>query len=94
MTTILGFIFIIIIIVLIFGLSIIGGILRLLFGTGRRQSRQQQQTYTNTTTSDDSAYTSRKGTSHASRHSKKKIFDKDEGEYVEFEEITDDKNKK
>ena len=53
---ILGFLFIIIIAILLIGLSIIGTVIRNIFGLGGRP-----------------------------RH--KKLFSKDEGEYVDFEEI-------
>lgn len=94
MSTILGFIFIIIIIVLIFGLSIIGGILRLLFGTGKRRPQEHKQPYSNTGSSNGGTYNERESTQQASGNSRKKIFDKDEGEYVEFEEVTNEEKKK
>ena len=89
MGAIFGFFFLIIIIVLIFGLSIISGILRLLFGFGRKsssqhtQSRNQQNTYHQEDKKEDAGNT-------PSSRNHKKLFDKDEGEYVDFEEVKDD----
>lgn len=88
MPTILGLFFFIIVIVLIFGLSIISGILRLLFGFGRKrgnnkQQREQQNSYHSNEESDTF-----KGSVQQNR---KKIFDKNEGEYIDFEEVKDDK---
>ena len=53
---ILGFLFVIIVVILVIGLSIIGTVLRTIFG-------------------------------HDIHRKHKKLFSKDEGEYVDFEEI-------
>lgn len=90
---ILGFIFIIIIAVFIIGVSIIGSILRAIFGFGRRSN---SNTYTYSTTSNERQQQNSQekreeeeshveGNIHPRKH--KKIFAKDEGEYVDFEEI-------
>lgn len=99
---ILGFLFIIIVVILVIGLSIIGTVLRSIFGLGKRRtssgsyqngggsyqsgggysfSGDQQQTASSqanegTTSSEDVVHR---------KH--KKLFAKDEGEYVDFEEI-------
>lgn len=99
---ILGFLFIIIVVILVIGLSIIGTVLRSIFGLGKRRSSSgsyqngggsyqsgggysfsgdQQQTASSqanegTTSSEDVVHR---------KH--KKLFTKDEGEYVDFEEI-------
>ena len=99
---ILGFLFIIIVVILVIGLSIIGTVLRCIFGLGKRRtssgsyqngggsyqsgggysfSGDQQQTASSqanegTTSSEDVVHR---------KH--KKLFTKDEGEYVDFEEI-------
>ena len=99
---ILGFLFIIIVVILVIGLSIIGTVLRSIFGLGKRRtssgsyqngggsyqsgggysfSGDQQQTASSqanegTTSSEDVVHR---------KH--KKLFTKDEGEYVYFEEI-------
>ena len=62
---ILGFLFIIIIAILLIGLSIIGTVIRNIFGLGGRRTSSNSGPYP--------------------RH--KKLFSKDEGEYVDFEEI-------
>ena len=78
---ILAVIFLIIIIIFIVGVSIIRQILRALFGLGRKRfDREERQ---NTSTPDNTAF-----------HHKKKIYSKDEGEYIDFEEIKEDKDKK
>ena len=99
---ILGFLFIIIVVILVIGLCIIGTVLRSIFGLGKRRtssgsyqngggsyqsgggysfSGDQQQTASSqanegTTSSEDVVHR---------KH--KKLFTKDEGEYVDFEEI-------
>lgn len=99
---ILGFLFIIIVVILVIGLSIIGTVLRSIFGLGKCRtssgsyqngggsyqsgggysfSGDQQQTASSqanegTTSSEDVVHR---------KH--KKLFTKDEGEYVDFEEI-------
>lgn len=99
---ILGFLFIIIVVILVIGLSIIGTVLRSIFGLGKRRSSSgsyqngggsyqsgggysfsgdQQQTASSqanegTTSSEDVVHR---------KH--KKLFTKEEGEYVDFEEI-------
>ena len=99
---ILGFLFIIIVVILVIGLSIIGTVLRSIFGLRKRRtpsgsyqngggsyqsgggysfSGDQQQTASSqanegTTSSEDVVHR---------KH--KKLFTKDEGEYVDFEEI-------
>ncbi len=60
----------------------VGNILRVLFGFNnlhKRNARQQQQ----------QTHTQRPHASNASPASEGKIFDKNEGEYVDFEEIKD-----
>lgn len=93
---ILGFIFIIIVVILVIGLSIIGTVLRTIFGLGgkRRPSSgtyQSGQSYSysggqqqNTSSQTDEETTSEGNNIHR-KH--KKLFSKDEGEYVDFEEI-------
>lgn len=93
MSTIFGFFFFIILIVLIIGFSLLSGILRLIFGFGRKpesHNRQQQgsNTYTNQSRQEGKSY--RQETSSKAQN-RKKIFDDDEGEYVDFEEVKDDK---
>ncbi len=81
---IFGFILILILFILLIGFALIGNLIRFIFGLGRRtpkhyygqtnQDNQTGNTYSSTTSSNN-------GTP------KKKIFDDDEGEYVEFEEV-------
>ena len=81
---ILGFLFIIILVILIIGLSILGSVVRFLFGAGRRQTRPQ--TYARTSEKREDTVNTEEGERHINR---KKIFGKDEGEYVDFEEINE-----
>lgn len=82
MASIFGFLFIILLIIFIFGISIISGILRFFFGLGRKTTRNPGEQHSE----------QRKSSQSTSRPKKqKKIFDDDEGEYVDFEEINDNK---
>ena len=79
----LGFIFIILLVIILFAFAILGNLVRFIFGLGKSTpKRSNNQTsaggYTQTSTQD--TYTEHGNT-------KKKIFGKDEGEYVEFEEV-------
>ncbi|WP_455591356.1 DUF4834 family protein [Bacteroides sp.] len=89
---ILGFLFIIVIAVLIIGLTIVGSVLRAIFGLGGRRNTSSTHTYSGNhkhyhasdmDNDDDEEVITEKGTN---RH--KKIFSDEEGEYVDFEEIT------
>lgn len=87
----LGFILIFVLIILVIGLAIIGNIVRSflrLLGFGKPKQRKKE-TYTKADNSqydnssdDDNQYQS-------SNHNKPKgkIFGKDEGEYIDFEEV-------
>ena len=93
---ILLFIFIFIIAIFVFGLSIVGFILRTIFGLGRGSSSSRpQQTVSQRTSQQDYDQASRRSNDDeeeiysenvpGKRH--KKIFTQDDGEYVDFEEI-------
>jgi len=99
---ILGFLFIIIVVILVIGLSIIGTVLRSIFGLGGK--RRSSGTYQNGNGSYQSAggysFSGNQQQSSSSQANKettssendihkkrKKLFSKDEGEYVDFEEI-------
>ena len=85
MFNLLGFFFILIIAILVIGVSIVGSILRALFGFGRR-STSNTRTYTTTNERQQQQEESvTEDDFQPRRH--KKIFAKDEGEYVDFEEI-------
>lgn len=95
---ILGFLFIIIIAVLIIGLSIIGTVIRSIFGLGGRRTRTSSNPYQkpeghsyNSSRQHSGASSSQEETTEPEEgeiHPKrKKLFSKDEGEYVDFEEI-------
>lgn len=95
---ILAFLFIFFLVILFIGLSIVGSIFRVIFGFGKRHKDQEayynagsyhadgrgfSSTYQSTSTGDphSSPYTDDKEEKH------KKVFSKDEGEYVDYEEI-------
>lgn len=96
---ILLFLLIILIVIIVFGLSIVGAVLRAIFGFGRSNSTSrpratgyertnQQQSSSNP---NNDTYTSYDNTGDTSSDNPskahKKIFSKDEGEYVDFEEM-------
>ena len=92
---ILLFILIFIIAIFVFGLSIIGFILRTIFGLGRGSSSRPKQTESGRTSQQDHSQRDRRSNNDEEeiysenvpekRH--KKIFTQDDGEYVDFEEI-------
>lgn len=91
----LGFLFILIIAILIIGLSLIGSIVRGIFGLGRKKPFSQDfHSYTSYGNNRQSPHTST-DTNESIRPEegeirikhKERIFAKDEGEYVDFEEI-------
>ena len=95
---ILLFILIFIIAIFVFGLSIVGFILRTIFGLGRRSSSSSRPRQNESGRSADQQSYSQ-GTHRPMDHEEeifsddvprkkhKKIFTQDEGEYVDFEEI-------
>lgn len=93
----LGFLLILFLLIVFIGFSILGNILRVLFGFGKRNTNYQNRTYThqgqtNHTQADDDAenYSETSSSSqkpHRASGNKKKIFDDDEGEYVDYEEV-------
>jgi len=84
MLSFLGFVFFFVLIIIFFGLTILSGILRALFGFGRRNSSSTRSSSTN----NEGNYTNENKRGNARNTPKrKKVFDDDEGEYVEYEEI-------
>lgn len=81
MGAIFGFLFFIIIMILVIGLSIVGAVLRFFFGFGRKPKSHSDERF------DREGYSQEE----EAQPIKKKIFDKDDGEYVDFEEIKEDK---
>lgn len=90
----LSFLLILFLLILLIGFSILGKILRVLFGSGYRSSNYQNRTYTNRENFNrqqdkQDGYAQAEtysDTLHNSKSNRKKIFDDDEGEYVDFEE--------
>ena len=98
----LGFLLFIFVLIVLIGFTILGNILRVLFGFGRRGTHyqdhtytdQRQNTYSRTESRHEENYTEDSSSSSSSSQkrpkpsgSKKKIFDDDEGEYVDYEEV-------
>lgn len=77
MFSIIGFILIFILFIFIFGITLIAAIVRGLFGRNKRNS-YTQGTYQRQQASEDRI---------DGRPKRKKIFDDEEGEYVDFEEV-------
>ena len=93
---ILLFILIFIIAIFVFGLSIIGFILRTIFGLGRGSSSSRpKQTESGRASQQDYSQRDRRAnddeeeilSENTSARKHKKIFTQDDGEYVDFEEI-------
>ena len=91
---ILGFLFIIVIAVIIIGLALVGSVLRAVFGLGKTLALVQVQIVTDpiiiqeaedyyhqTQANDKEEIITGTGAKH------KKLFDDNEGEYVDYEEI-------
>lgn len=98
MLHILGFLFIIIIAILVIGLSIIGSVFRSIFGLGGRRSSGTYQkgsgnyqsggySYNDRQQQSDSSATDSSAGTGRKPSKRKKLFTEDEGEYVDFEEI-------
>lgn len=78
---ILGFLFLIILVVLLLGIGLVGSLLRVLFGRRGRSASPGGGSSRHTHASEGG---------HVSQSSpRKKFFDDDEGEYVEFEDVKD-----
>lgn len=87
--SILGFLFFIVVIILVAGLSVISSILRAIFGIGKRKDTGPGQSQTNS----QKTYGNNKDTVQDNGKKREKYFDKNEGEYVDFEEIKDSGDK-
>lgn len=99
----LGFLFIIMVFVLVTGLSLIGTLLRSIFGIGRQrtnsdtyQQRSSQSqsskgySFSGNRQQDNASQTTDNETSfygNGTHRKRKKFIAKDEGEYVDFEEV-------
>jgi Sec-independent protein translocase protein TatA len=84
MLHILGIFFLLFIVVLFIGVNLVASFFRALFGgTGGRRnaSGRESRGFYNETRSEEET------TQRTTRKRRKKIFSKDEGEYVDFEEI-------
>ena len=90
---ILGFIFFFVLIILLIGFVILWRIVNTFLGVGKRMAggtnpntqNQKRTTYQRTDSSASGERSQSTGSSASGE--KKKVFDNDEGEYVEFEEI-------
>ena len=90
---ILLFILFFIIAIIVFGLSIVGFLLRTIFGIGRRSSSSHHgKTEKSQQSNNQGSYNSKNDeeeilSENTSARKHKKIFTQDDGEYVDFEEI-------
>ena len=81
----LGFLFFLVLVVVVLGLALVSRVLGTLFGWGRKASDAFSG---RSSAGASSASSSRSATPPPpSASSKKKVFDDDEGEYIDFEEI-------
>lgn len=79
----IGFILIFILIIVLFFITLLGNLVRTIFGLGRRSPKHFYEDKTSSTHNNN--YTSTQDTRQAT--GKKKIFSDDEGEYIDFEEV-------
>lgn len=88
---ILGFIFFFVLIVLILGLTILSKVIRTILGFGQKMTGRPygQSTSSHHNSESSSAFGSDDDIKQNSRK-KNKVFDADEGEYVDFEEIKEE----
>ena len=83
---ILGFLFIIVIAVIIIGLALVGSVLRAVFGLGKRSpSSGSDRNGPNNNSGSRRYYHQPQANDKGAKH--KKLFDDNEGEYVDYEEI-------
>lgn len=81
----LGFLFFLVLVVVVLGLALVSRVIGTLFGWGRKASDAFSG---RSSAGASSASSSRSATPPPpSASSKKKVFDDDEGEYIDFEEI-------
>ena len=82
----LSFLLILFLLIIFIGFSILGNIMRVLFGGGSKRSNYQSHTYTNHENFNRQQDANDSYAETDSASNKKKIFGDDEGEYVDFEE--------
>lgn len=80
----LGFLFFLVLVVVVLGLALVSRVIGTLLGWGRKASDAFSG---RSSAGASSASSSRSATPPPSASSKKKVFDDDEGEYIDFEEI-------
>ena len=80
----LGFILIILLFIILFVFALLGNLFRFIFGLGKRAPKQYNY---HTQNNAESAQDYTKNTNTTEKGEKKKIFNADDGEYVEFEEV-------
>lgn len=80
----LGFILLFVLFIIVIVLSLLGNIVRMIFGLGKRTPKEFNGHKNN---NNDYRTDEQTNDSSNSTTGKKKIFGDDEGEYVEFEEI-------
>lgn len=83
--SVLGFLLFVIIVIFVFGISVISSVLKAIFGIGKKTKSKMTGNSAQGGTKKETIY-------NTSKHHKK-VFGENEGEYVEFEEV-DEKNEK
>lgn len=79
----LGFLFFLVLVVVVLGLALVSRVIGTLFGWGRKAS----DAFSGRSSAGASSASSSRSATPPSASSKKKVFDDDEGEYIDFEEI-------
>ncbi|MGL5937681.1 MAG: DUF4834 family protein [Phocaeicola sp.] len=79
----LGFFFIFILVIILLAITLLQRVVRFLFGFGHKSSNREEQRGGYSTGSSNE----KQGNSSQKSVEKRKIFDKNEGEYVEYEEV-------
>lgn len=84
---IIGFFLIVLFLIIVLGLTILFKVVGFVTGFGRKKDNEDHQYNAGGNTS--SGYANQTSGSTKQPHGKKKVFDDNEGEYIEFEEIKD-----
>lgn len=79
----IGFLFFLVLVVVVLGLALVSRVIGTLLGWGRKAS----DAFTGRSSAGASSASSSRSATPPSASSKKKVFDDDEGEYIDFEEI-------
>jgi hypothetical protein len=87
---ILGLFFFFFLFILFLGISIVGSVLRSVFGFGRKSHQAHRQTYSKEEPTADRQENDGQEEYSSTSKKRKKIYTKEDGEYVDYEEVKDD----